>query len=178
MTNKYLEKIAESDLRALGYMDKAVIQAKARADGADKAHTSGAIGGTIGGVAGHFVGKSYGHAGRGAILGAAALGYMNYKGGLAQGHHESLAKSHNAMKKQAQSEHLKDIKDTATIAGLGSLGGMLGNKLLGHKGAFNMKAALIGGGVGLAADYAGLKLNKVTDKLLPQNNKKDTNVPL
>lgn len=75
-------------------------------------------------------------------------------------------------------EHFKDIKDTATVATLGGLGGMVSNRILGHKEAFNPKAFAIGAGVGLVADYAGLKLNKVTDKLLPQNNKKDTNVPL
>lgn len=73
---------------------------------------------------------------------------------------------------------IKDIKDTATIAGLGAAGGMLGNHILGHKGAFNWKAGLVGGGIGLAADYAGLKLNKVTDKLLPGSNTKESNVSL
>lgn len=127
--NKYLTKIAESDLRALTLQ---------------KVHGDSSAPGTPG-VEGAPVPKL-----------------------------PDLTKKAFAFK----NEHLKDVKDTATIAGLGAAGGMLGNHLLGHANAFNLKSALVGGGIGLAADYAGLKLNKVTDKLLPGSNKKETNVPL
>jgi hypothetical protein len=113
---------------------------------------------------------------------------MNYKGGLAEGHHKSLADTNKALKKQAN-DHVKDIKDTATIGALGGVASIGAHKILESKGMVSRLARMsskgklgvvagLGTGIGLAADYAGLKLNKATDKLLPQNNKKDTNVPL
>lgn len=57
-------------------------------------------------------------------------------------------------------ETKRDIANTGVIAGLGAAGNVLADKIMhGPKGG-GAKAALIGGGIGLAADYAGIKLNK------------------
>lgn len=63
-------------------------------------------------------------------------------------------------------EHTKDLINTGVIAGLGTVGNMVSDRVInGHWGNAG-KAGLIGGGVGLAADYAGVKLNKVINKHL------------
>jgi len=61
-------------------------------------------------------------------------------------------------------ERKKDLLNTGVIAGLGGVGSMVTGKLLGVKNAFSPKAFAIGTGVGLAADYAGLQLNKRINK--------------
>lgn len=93
------------------------------------------------------------------------------------------------LEKIAESDHLKDLKDTVTIGALGGVAtmgshhllstGRIGRALEGMSAKRKLGTiGLVGTGIGLAADYAGLKLNKATDKLLPQNKTKEQNVPL
>jgi hypothetical protein len=78
---------------------------------------------------------------------------------------------------QFKSEHAKDLQDTAVIGGLGGLTGMASHRILsGLKNKPNNKLVFgISTGMGLAADYAGLKINKALESF---HNKKETNVPL
>lgn len=71
-------------------------------------------------------------------------------------------------------EHAKELRDTGIIAGLGGVGNMLSAKLLKQHNAFSPKTFAVGTGVGLLADYAGIKINKG----LNGAPKKETNVPL
>lgn len=55
----------------------------------------------------------------------------------------------------------KELANTATIGAAGAVTGALTNRILhGAKGGSNLKAGLIGGGLGLLGDYAAVKLNK------------------
>ena len=71
----------------------------------------------------------------------------------------------------------KDLQDTAVIGGLGGLTGMASHRILSSlKTKPNNNLVFgISTGMGLAADYAGLKINKALEGL---HNKKETNVPL
>lgn len=75
------------------------------------------------------------------------------------------------------SQHAKELQDTAVIGGLGGLTGMASHRILsGLKNKPNNKIVFgVSTGMGLAADYAGIKLNKALDSL---HNKKEQNVPL
>ena len=58
------------------------------------------------------------------------------------------------------SDAKKDLINTGVIAGLGAIGTAATDRIVhGHWGNSG-KAGLIGGGVGLIADYAGVRLNK------------------
>lgn len=63
-------------------------------------------------------------------------------------------------------EHAKDFINTGVIAGLGTVGNMLSDRIINKHWGNAWKAGVIGGGIGLAADYAGVKLNKVINKYL------------
>jgi len=54
-------------------------------------------------------------------------------------------------------ETKKDLVNTGVIAGLGGLGSLAAHKVL-PAGASNKKVFAVGTGIGLLADYAGLKL--------------------
>lgn len=71
-----------------------------------------------------------------------------------------LAKLASLTSSTNNKSNLKDVLDTGVIAGLGGVGGMVANKIMKVKGAFSPKNFAIGTGVGLLADYAGVKLNK------------------
>lgn len=75
------------------------------------------------------------------------------------------------------SQHAKELQDTAVIGGLGGLTGMASHRILsGLKNKPSNKAVFaVSTGMGLAADYAGIKLNKALDGF---HHKKETNVPL
>jgi hypothetical protein len=73
---------------------------------------------------------------------------------------------------EEQESHKKDIINTAVIGGLGGVGTLATNKIM--KASPNVfretsklhsaKVMALGTGIGLAADYAGLKLNKAINK--------------
>ncbi len=73
---------------------------------------------------------------------------------------EKIAKLSNEAK--------KDIAGTATIGALGAGTGVAANHLLHNTGLFKKPGwkttALVSGGLGLAADYAALKINKHINK--------------
>ena len=87
------------------------------------------------------------------------------------------------------SQHSKDIRDTAVIGGLGGIASVGAAHLMdvpriaarvgkmSAKGKMGVVAG-IGTGLGLAADYAGLHINRGIDKAVGFNNTKETNVPL
>lgn len=55
----------------------------------------------------------------------------------------------------------KEVSNTATIGAAGAVTGAISNRILhgAHAGS-GVKAALVGGGLGLIGDYAAVKLNK------------------
>ena len=58
-------------------------------------------------------------------------------------------------------DNKKEISNTATIGAAGAVTGAISNRILhGAKAGSGMKAALVGGGLGLVGDYAAVKLNK------------------
>ena len=67
-----------------------------------------------------------------------------------------------------KNDGISDVLRTGTIFGLGTAGNVLSHKLvnMGGKVGSARKAALIGGGIGLAADYGAVKLNHLLNKKL------------
>lgn len=65
-----------------------------------------------------------------------------------------------------QAKH--DLIHTGVIAGLGTLGNVATHRILnpGAPKGSNWKAAVVGGGIGLAADYAAVKMNNAISKKL------------
>lgn len=127
--------------------------------------------GVAGAVAGGIFGRSIAGVTMGALTGAIIGG-----GGHAQAAAYKLTKNQEALTKKAfefKNQHTKDLVDTGVIAGLGGVGNMLSGKLLKQHNAFSAKTFAVGTGVGLVADYAGIKINKALG-----HTKKETNVPL
>jgi len=73
---------------------------------------------------------------------------------------------------KVSTETKKDLVNTGLIAGLGGLGNVAASKLLPAK-ASNAKVFAVGTGIGLLADYAGLKLTPHVGKAIEKlDNKK------
>lgn len=71
----------------------------------------------------------------------------------------------NSLSKKASSDGLKDVAHTGTIGAMGFGTSYLASRLVnGAEHSGNKKAALVGGALGLAGDYAAVKLNKHIDK--------------
>lgn len=68
-------------------------------------------------------------------------------------------------------EAKKDIVNTGVIAGLGGLGSLAAHKIL-PAGASNKKVFAVGTGIGLLADYAGLKMVPHINKAIDKTDKK------
>lgn len=65
------------------------------------------------------------------------------------------------------SDHLKEFRDTATIGAIGAGTGLLGAKILNRMpnvSKSNLKTMALMGGLGLAGDYAAVKINKAFGK--------------
>lgn len=68
-------------------------------------------------------------------------------------------------------EAKKDLVNTGLIAGLGGLGGVVANKIL-PANASTKKVFAVGTGIGLFADYAGLKLTPHVGHAIEEWDKK------
>lgn len=62
--------------------------------------------------------------------------------------------------KLLSTETKKEVANTATIGAAGAVTGALTNRILHPGSKSNLKAGIIGGGLGLLGDYAAVKLNK------------------
>ncbi len=152
-------------------------------------------------IAGGVVGRSFtrglphvGKAGRDAAqmagefvggVAAASAGHGSSIKNQKKEHYDSEILKHRAMqikmktehmKKQAAltAEHKKDIANTATIGAAGAATNVLADKILhpnGPKGS-GLKSALLGGSLGLAADYGAVKLNNVVNKYIDKTHGK------
>lgn len=75
------------------------------------------------------------------------------------------------------SDHKKELLDTGVIGAIGAGTGVLAHKVLSHPNMAKSLAthgwkvpALVAGGLGLAGDYAAVKINKALDR---RNQNKD-----
>lgn len=107
------------------------------------------------------------------LAGATALGTYFAASGNKDNNQEKQA---TMIQPEDQNQHKKDLLNTATMGAIGAGTGALTNQIVhGGKAALdgakkmkssNAKAALIGGGLGLVGDYAGVKLNNAMNKYL------------
>jgi hypothetical protein len=176
--NKYLVKIASSPKPGTDeYGERKWNRGRALSD----TFAVGTVGGIAAGNAGAHIGCKFPAVGRklGGTLGAlagvglgVATGISTYKKLNARTDEDF---DHPLTKKafEFKNQHAKDLVDTGVIAGLGGVGNMLSAKLLKQHNAFSPKTFAVGTGVGLIADYAGIKINKALG-----HTKKDKNVPL
>lgn len=176
MSNKYLTKIAEagkSRLNELVDPDWGRALGKATVQGGGLALVGGALGKTFGPRAGAF------GAAMGAGLGTVSGLKSSFKNQLreqdvhnikllgAKERHEMHQARMQKMAQLVSDQAKKDIVGTGTIAALGGVGNVIADKIVhgvkspaGHMG----KTFAIGTGIGLAADYAGLKLSHAYNK--------------
>jgi hypothetical protein len=171
MSNKYLTKVAEK------------LRDPDRVRMAGRGLAYGALGAAAGSLATNAI-KAH-PASIIGILGTAGLGGMAAYQGVRASKKNQLREQDNhdiklqgatqrqemheaRMKKMAEIQedpkrHIKDIVNTGVIAGLGGVGSSVAQKLTtGHWGG--AKGFGIGTGVGLVADYAGVKLNNMINK--------------
>lgn len=174
MSNKYLIKISEK------------VEIRKRLEDGDMSREIGrgvlysAGGALFGRRIGRDFGKSFKAEQIGATLGAVAAGFS----GANASHRNQLREQQNhdiklqgaAQRQEAHdarmhkfaalsNEAKKDIVGTGTIAALGGLGSLAVHKVLPHN-ASSAKVLAVGTGIGLGADYLGLKIGQAYSKHL------------
>jgi hypothetical protein len=117
---------------------------------------------------GRMVGKGllYGALGSLPVVGTGMGIYHGVQSSKANQLEEQEAKKKKELKKEAQlvsDQAKKDIVGTGTIAALGGLGTLAAHKMLPHSASAG-KVMAVGTGIGLVADYAGLKLSNAYNK--------------
>ena len=70
-------------------------------------------------------------------------------------------------------ERKTELRDTVVIAGMGGIGNTIADRLLHGKSGGGAKAFAAGTGIGLAADYGAVRLNKLLAKRLDSEPNKE-----
>lgn len=172
MSNKYLTKIAEagkSRLNELVDPDWGRALGKATVQGGGLALLGNALGKTIGPRSQVF-GSAFG-AGLGTVSGLKSSfknqlreqDVHNIKLLGAKERHEMHQARMQKMAQLVSDQVKKDVVGTGTIAALGGLGTVAAHKILPAKSGAG-KVFAVGTGIGLAADFAGLKLSNAYNK--------------